>query len=68
MLEKFTIFKHSTSATGGEDGRGEETVGGEEAGQPEWGGEGLEDGRGDDGFQKTEISTLISDWERRAGG
>ena len=36
---KFTIFKHSTSATGAEDGREEEAVGGEEErhGQEEMG-------------------------------
>ena len=38
---KFTIFKYSTSTTGGEDGRGEETVGGEEEEQPERRGEEL---------------------------
>ena len=42
---KFTIFKYSTSTTGGEDGRGEETVGGEEEEQPERRGEELEEER-----------------------
>ena len=61
---RFTIYKPSTTAMVLGEGAGGEAVGGEGAEQP--GGEG-EDVRKDDGFQQTEVTLLISEWEKRTG-
>ena len=65
---KFTIYTHSTSATGGEDGREEEAVGGEEESHTEDEMGRVRSIREEDTFQKIDMTSLISDWEKRAGG